>query len=559
MEHEIESEFLEHGACAACGSSDANAVYTDHTYCFSCTAHVNREAFEASEAVKVQQLTVSRDSGLTQFITGDYQALTKRGISKEICRAFDYSVGVYQGKPCHIAPVYNDKQQLVAQTIRLPEKDFRILGDLKAGGLIFQHKFPPGGKRLVITEGALDALSYATVAPGWEVVSVPNGASGAVKAIKRSLEFVDSFDEVVLLMDQDAPGIECALEVAALLSPGKCKIASMPLKDANAMLLAGLAKELKICVYDAKLFSPEGIVLGSELLLDDIKLAVPRGLTTPFLKLDKKIRGLRKGELTLICAGSGIGKSTLTRELGYHLAVAHGQRVGYLMLEESVNKTAKALIAIDNSVPYADLLENTALITDKAWQDSYQRVVVPSAFYDHFGATEVDNIVSKVRFLAVGIECDYIVLDHLSMVVAGSDKERIALDELMVKLRSIVENTGVGVIAVSHISRGKDGKSYNEGAQISLNALRGSASLEQLSDIVIGLERDQQSEHDSDVAQIRVLKSRLVGDVGVAGHIKYDVTTGRMNHYEPEDPSNTPHTNTTNQSPGAVWDQITDL
>jgi twinkle protein len=62
----------------------------------------------------------------------------------------------------------------------------------------------------------------------------------------------------------------------------------------------------------------------------------------------------------------------------------------------------------------------------------------------------------------------------------------------MTKLRSLAEETGVGIIAIVHLKRAKD-KTFNEGSQISLNDLRGSASLEQLSDNVIALERDQQA------------------------------------------------------------------
>jgi len=534
MEHITESEFIEHIPCTNpdCLSSDGNSLYSDgHEFCFVCHAHKHRDQAQGKPTHREPM-----PNPFTNFLLGEYVDLRKRCISATTCATLDYQVGQYQGQACHIAPIHDDKGRLVAQKIRLPNKDFRVLGDLNKGGLVFQHKCAPGGKRLVIVEGEIDALSYATVAPGWQVVSLPNGAAGGPKAIKRALEFCESFLEVVFMLDSDSDGRECALACAALLSPKKAKIATLPLKDANEMLVAGRIAELKTAVYDAKPYSPEGIVLGSELLLDDIKQSVPRGLSVPFLGLNTKIRGLRKGELILVCAGSGIGKSTFTRELGYHLTVAHGQRVGYLMLEESVNKTAKALVAIDNSVPYADLLEDSTLISESEWQSSYEKVVVPSAFYDHFGATEIDNILSKVRYLGVGLGCDFIVLDHVSMVVAGSDKERIALDELMVKLRSLVENIGCGVIAVSHVSRGNTEKSYNDGQKLSLNSLRGSASLEQLSDIVIGLERDQQSETEGDIAQIRVLKSRLVGDVGPCGHIQYDVTTGRMNHHDLQEP-----------------------
>ena len=527
MNTETESEFVEHIACTECGSSDANSLYTDsHTFCFNCQTHKHGD--QQQDTPKAPKA-----DPFTNWVQGEYVDLRKRCISAETCKSLGYSVGEYMGQPCHIAPIYNEKGQLVAQKLRLPNKDFRVVGDLKAGTLVFQNKCKPNGKRVVVVEGEIDALSYATVAPSWQVVSLPNGAAGGVKAIKRSLEFLESFEEVVFMFDSDTAGMEAARECAALISPNKAKIVELPLKDANDMLVAGRIAELKNAVYNAKPFSPEGIVRGADLTVAQLQAVTPKGNPIPFVQLNAMVRGLRKRELVMVCAGSGIGKSTFTRELGYHLSTQHGQKIGYVMLEESVAKTAQAMVAMDNNVPLGDLMEEPSILTEEQWAKSFKEVVEPAAFYDSFGSSEIDVLMSKIRYLAVGLECDFVVLDHVSMVVSGgTDDERKSLDILMTKLRSLVENTGIGIIAVSHIKRGSGDKSYNEGAQISLTSLRGSAALEQLSDVCIGLERDQQSETDSDVAQIRLLKNRPFGQVGPAGFLKYDIASGRMNHHE---------------------------
>lgn len=536
MEHnEIEAEFIEHTQCTECGSSDGNAVYTDHTYCFVCHAH--KQLGDQNEGTKSPKEI--RPAGVfNDWIAGEYVDLRKRCISSETCKDMGYQIGEYHGQPCHIANIYNDKGQKVAQKLRLPNKEFRVLGDLKAGGLVFENKCKANGKRVVVTEGEIDALSYRTVAPSWQVVSVPNGAAGATKAIKRSLEFLESFEEVVFMFDSDEAGMEAARQCAQLISPNKAKICELPLKDANEMLVAGRIADLKNSVYNARPFSPEGIVLGSDLSIKELQEVTPKGKSIPFTQLNLMIRGFRKRELVMVTAGSGIGKSTFTREIGYHLTVEHGQKIGYVMLEESVAKTAQAMVAIHNNTPLGDLMEEPEMLTDDQWQSAYNSVVSKSAFYDSFGSSGIDVLLSKIRYLAVGLECDFVILDHVSMVVSdgANDNERAALDELMTKLRSLVENTGLGVIAVSHIKRGSGDKSYNEGAQISLTSLRGSASLEQLSDICIALERDQQSEEYGDVAQIRLLKNRPFGQVGPAGHLIYDVPTGRMRHHDIEEP-----------------------
>ena len=97
----------------------------------------------------------------------------------------------------------------------------------------------------------------------------------------------------------------------------------------------------------------------------------------------------------------------------------------------------------------------------------------------------------------------------------------------MTRLRSLIEETGILVLAVVHLKRPDKGKSYNEGRPVSLTDLRGSGSLEQVSDVVVSLERDQQGD-EPDTATVRVLKNRPLGITGLAGTVRYDRETGRL-------------------------------
>ena len=155
--------------------------------------------------------------------------------------------------------------------------------------------------------------------------------------------------------------------------------------------------------------------------------------------------------------------------------------------------------------------------------------------YDHFGSMSTDNLLSKVRYLAKSCHVGWVILDHLSIVVSGEDDgdERKAIDVIMTKLRSLVEETGIGLILVSHLRRPSGDKGWEEGLQTSLNALRGSASIAQLSDMVIGIERDQQGDNPN-VSTIRVLKNRHTGLTGLGCYIHYNQETGRM--FEVQEP-----------------------
>lgn len=96
----------------------------------------------------------------------------------------------------------------------------------------------------------------------------------------------------------------------------------------------------------------------------------------------------------------------------------------------------------------------------------------------------------------------------------------------MTLLRTLVQETGIGLLLVSHLKR-PEGRGHEEGAQTSLAQLRGSAAIGQLSDMVLGLERNQQGP-DPNITAVRVLKNRFSGQTGVACHLRYDPDTGRL-------------------------------
>jgi twinkle protein len=114
----------------------------------------------------------------------------------------------------------------------------------------------------------------------------------------------------------------------------------------------------------------------------------------------------------------------------------------------------------------------------------------------------------------------------------GDGDERRMIDNTMTKLRALVEETKLGLILVSHLKR-PEGKGHEEGASTSLAQLRGSAGIAQLSDMVIGLERNQQDTEDRNKTVMRVLKNRFSGETGIACALNYNPETGSMSeeHY----------------------------
>lgn len=524
-----ESAFLYHEPCPKCGSSDACGVFSDgHRFCYSCNTY-----FRPDGSVKSEVVRVSKDC----IPLGDLEevSLTKRCISKDTCSKFKYFYTVYKGKPCQVACYYDDSGNLVGQKLRFPDKSFAVLGSIS--NRLYGSQLWASGKKIVITEGEIDCLTVSQLQGNkWPVVSIPNGAQGAKKAIEANLEYLGNFEEVILMFDMDDPGRKASEECAKILPAGKAYIANLPCKDPNECLSEGKGPEVLQAVWNAKPYRPDGIVSGTDLYekcvtdIDDLKDSVEY----PWVALQNKTKGARHGELYVFTSGSGMGKSTILRELEYYFGVQRGELCGIVALEESTRKTGLELMSIHL---------NKRLILDPEGADEDERgrafneTIGNGKFflYDHFGSLDSGNLLSKLRYMIVSLGCKRIFLDHISIVVSGMDAdedggERKAIDKLMTNLRSLVEETGATMFVVSHLKR-PEKKGHEEGAQVSLSQLRGSGAIAQLSDMVIGLERNQQGDNPN-VLTIRVLKNRFSGDTGISGYLYYDQDTGRLSDYE---------------------------
>ena len=513
------SEFLRHEACPNCGSNDNLGRYTDgHGYCFGCGYY---EGGEGEAKVSPQIPT-----DLQPYRDAEAQPLSARGISEQTCQKFGVRVGRYQGKTVHFYPYFKDNA-VVACKVRDKDKNFNVIGE---GGKLpfFGQNLWGSGKMLVVCEGEVDALTVSQIQGNkWPVVSVPNGAQGASRTFRQQLQWLEQFESVILMFDMDEPGQEAAKACAEVLKPGVAKIASLPLKDPNDMLKAGRAEEIIKAVWNAQEYRPDGIISGKDLWQEVVKEDDRASVPYPFAGLNEKTKGLRKGELVTVTAGSGIGKSAFVREIAHHL-IQSKEVVGMIMLEENPRRTALGLMGISLNKPIHISREG---IDENDLRAAFDSTVGSGRvyLYDHWGSSDIDNLLSRVRFLAKGCGCGWIILDHLSIVVSGMENgdERRLIDNAMTMLRTLVEETGVGMILVSHLKRPEGNKGHEEGATTSLSQLRGSHAIAQLSDLVVGLERNQQGDSPN-TTSVRVLKNRFSGDTGLACDLHFSRETGRL-------------------------------
>lgn len=554
MTKDEESVVISKGACPKCviagrdNSGDNLANYSDgHSYCFACCSYYPAAPNHRNNQVSSFEATVDvNEPGIfTGFLTGHTTQLSHRAIKEETCRLYDYVCA-----PDKEIENFLVDGVVVAQHVRkIESKDFYWLGNSKKLPFFGQWLFPKGGKRLLITEGAIDCLTMSQVFGNkYPVVSIPNGVNSAAKACKDNYEFVSSFDTIVICFDMDEPGQSAARAIADILPPGKVRIMKLPRKDPNEMLLAAESAQLLTSYWNASLYSPDSILHVSSVVnspkVDNKVYEFPWEYLTGFMV------GQDAGRLNLWAAAPGQGKSSFIREI----VVQHlqeGRGVGCIFLEESPEQTVDDLISLILKKPVRRIRAQRQLntlrqsfgkdpissdIEDSLSEEEYDKASeviskLPLYLYDHIGNTDLQNILSRLDFMAVGLGCQVLVIDHITLLgnmllgsnsEAGMNSERLVLDDVMKHLRSLVERTGCIIHVVSHIK--KSDKAVDEGAKLSLGDLRGSGSLAQIADNVFSLERNRQHQdlQIQNTTVVRVLKNRKTGKCGIATALYYN-------------------------------------
>ena len=535
-----QSKFIKHRLpCKSCNSSDAVSINADGSAkCFSC----NTWYIKYDDNVIGEEMT---DTTALNAHGGLFAPLSDRGIAKETAQK--YGVKVIYGNDGaiaqHIYPFYINNEVTATKIRYIRDKKFSVNGSFTGTGLFGQNVFKEGGKYVTLVEGECDAMAaYELLGSKWAVVSIKRGASSAVRDVKESIEYLESFDNIVICFDKDKAGEEASRKVASIIKPGKAKILTLPngFKDANEMLRKKLYQEFTRAWWDSKLFTPSGIIRVSEKQEEFFDREILESVPYPYAGLNKKLYGLRQRELLTVCGGTGLGKSSFTRELENWLIHKTEDNVGVIALEESWQRTVDGILSIEADARlYVDQIRED--FDQETLKEMYQKVFGDDRVFvhAHFGTNDIDDIFSKLRYLIVGCDYRWVIVDHLHMLVSATSEgdERRAIDNIMTRLRSLVEETGAGIILVSHLRRVSGDKGHENGVTVSLSHLRGSNSIAQLSDCVIALERNQQAEDEleSRTTKLRVLKSRYTGDVGLATALIYDPKTGRMSEEDYSD------------------------
>ena len=516
--------------CLACDSTDARQIYEDGgSKCFSCD-----KSFKSDEAVKPAPRMYSTKridpEEIKTYATRGFEA---RAITKAVC-AF-YNVKVSYNSDGNIDTHYYPYEKETHYKIRKLPKEFQWTPSGSKSLFGMEH-FNGGGKRLIICEGECDTLAVAEASHQrynkfYPIVGISSSAMAEHLVEHRS--WIRSFQEVVICFDEDDAGLKAQKEAIKIIGYDKARVTKLPKNDANDVLVEMGGKELLQCVFDATTFVPSGIIKRTAIW--EAIVAASKVVSIPFppclAGLNSKLKGMRGGEITLFISGTGSGKSTIMREIILHVLETSKEKIGVISLEEAPGETGKSLASMQlkrNKASEEISLEDLEVGFNEVFKEDRIELL------DHQGSANDGSIADRIEYMCL-VGCKKIFIDHITILVSEGAENlqgNEAQDKIMNDLLRIVKRyPDVWIGLVSHLRKTpNDKKSFEEGRLPSLDDIKGSASIKQISFDIVAFARNMtsESEKDRNTIDMAVLKARTIGLTGRVAGLRFIPSTGRM-------------------------------
>ncbi len=493
-----------HLSCPCGSSSDAYSTRLDGSgYCFSCDKN-----FSLSEEEKAQRLANAE-------ITYDY--VGHRGISRKTFEFYDVKTKFVDEVPDSVGFPYGKDAVKIRNLSN--KSDMKTMGEFSAAPMFGMDRFDPGSKKsITITEGEFDAMAaYEMLKGSSACISIKSGSTSALPNLKKHYDYINSFERIYLCFDADKQGEEATRSVQGLFDFKKVyHVKFHKRKDPNDYLQNSDTDSFWQTWHSAKRFVPDNIISSFSDIAASLEVSAEDKLGEyPFPELNGKLYGLHAGEVVVVKAPEGVGKTEFFRALEYHILKSTKEPLGIIHLEEDNGTTVKAIAGYELKVPAVlpdcGLSKSDILAGYKrAVRDDEGRIHIHSSF----DVEDESAFIGNIRFLVSALGCRFIFLDHISWLATGNneDDERRKLDRISQKLKLLAKELRFCLIMISHV---------NDNGQT-----RGSRNISKVANTVISLNRDILE--DSLFTNFLIEKARLGGRTGRAGSGYFSRETGTL-------------------------------
>ena len=381
---------------------------------------------------------------------GALEWLKGRGLTPETIAAFRIAEQVRNGKTYAVFPYLRDGVLVNVKYRNVAEKrDMRQEGGAEPC-LFGWHLIDPKARTVAICEGEIDAMTMHQC--GVPALSV-NAGAGNHQWLENDWDRLDRFSEILIFFDSDEPGQKGAKEVASRIGADRCKIVTLPAKDANGYLLQGAdASDFDHAIQQAKPQDPEEMRQASDFITRVKSMFYPAHSDErdPVLRLDKDLDWFefRPGELSVWTGYNGHGKSLMLSQVLLGL-MAQGERVmvfsGEMTPERQLKRMVKQAAGLDRpSMPYIDAIGQW--VHDKLW------------LFNVVGSAGIDKLLSVFLYGSKRYGMRHFVIDSLMMTDVPEDGpgSMTAQKEAVRKLCDFARRNGVHLHLVAHPRKGAD-------------------------------------------------------------------------------------------------------
>ena len=239
----------------------------------------------------------------------------------------------------------------------------------------------------------------------------------------------------------------------------------------------------------------------------DYRKEIDKGYSTGWECLDYYIQGLRKGEVTVVTADTGAGKTTFCTQLMVNCAMQNIPvwiNSWEMKPETTMRKLASIILRRPMKIcPFNDH-ENEQF---DEWASRYKVYINPNTI-----GTDI-NSLAKQLVIAKQLGIEIVMLDHLDYLV-NTKKEKLheAIDETVKRLHELAFALGMHFLLICHPRQSSTGSE-----EVGMHALKGSSSIKQYADNIIILHRCARTDPQSNPnkVKIRIAKNRMFGIEGI--------------------------------------------
>jgi twinkle protein len=366
---------------------------------------------------------------VTKFLYG-------RGLTDETIKYF--KVGSEKGEAVSF-PYYRGGELVNIKYRSIKEKKFWAVKDAE---LILFNRDNIDNNVLVICEGELDAMSLHQY--GIEAVSVPGGASN-LQWVESEWDYLETFPSIYLCMDNDTAGQQGMRDLVVKLGEWRCKLVTLPYKDANECLMKGVSvSDINSCLAHATDFSPETLVTPMFFVekIQNLFLQGSRmfGIKTPWVSLDDIIKGWRDSELTIWSGRNGAGKSTILNQVFIDLGTKGIKSCIYSGEMSPERYLRWAVIQHqENDLPHPSKIQSTL-----EWMSGRIYILNLTSGIDP------DKLLGDFEYAARRYGVKHFIIDSLMKIAFKAQDEFRQQHEFMNKLIGFAQKHAVHVHLVAH-------------------------------------------------------------------------------------------------------------